>query len=104
MHEHKRSIYVDREGVKIIFDYMTPCFALKNFVLFLLFCFIASATLVVHVGNVVRLGLYHRVHSRELDTLSLKSSTLNKTQNTTLCGGSLGSRVDEERSKLRELM
>ena len=24
--------------------------------------------------------------------------------NTTLCGGSLGSRVDEERSKLRELM
>lgn len=27
-----------------------------------------------------------------------------KTQNTTLCGGSLGSRVDEERSKLRELM
>ena len=27
---------------------------------------------------------------------------LNK--NTTLCGGSLGSRVDEERSKLRELM
>lgn len=26
------------------------------------------------------------------------------TQNTTLCGGSLGSRVDEERSKVRELM
>ena len=27
-----------------------------------------------------------------------------KNTNTTLCGGSLGSRVDEERSKLRELM
>ena len=25
-------------------------------------------------------------------------------KNTTLCGGSLGSRVDEERSQLRELM
>lgn len=55
IHEHKRLTYVDREGVKIILNNMTPSFA-YFFVLFLLFCFIASATLVVQVYNVVRLG------------------------------------------------
>ena len=36
---------------------------------------------------------------------SISSNTWKKfNTNTTLCGGSLGSRVDEERSKLRELM
>ncbi len=34
----------------------------------------------------------------------LKTILKDNNTNTTLCGGSLGSRVDEERSKLRELM
>jgi hypothetical protein len=34
----------------------------------------------------------------------LKISLKDTNTNTTLCGGSLGSRIDEERSKLRELM
>ena len=39
-----------------------------------------------------------------LNTLLETYGLVKLTQNTTLCGGSLGSRVDEERSKVRELM
>ena len=42
IHERKRSIYVDREGVKIIFVNMTPCFAFI-FRIIVYFCYFVSS-------------------------------------------------------------
>jgi hypothetical protein len=104
--QHKRSTRVDREGVKILLrrPFATYSCIIKFYFYFHRYSYFCCECVNVFCFLLIRYRIGNAMSFVMRVANARRALTLAEHKNTTLCGGSLGSRVDEERSKLRELM